>query len=294
MGERTEQTNWIEPNGILERPLGLPNPLLLQRAQDQWFTTLETRYLVKAKWGPKNLDETRVWLDHRWGLFSRFTLPSVLNAEPRPDVWFLAIDEELLAFAPELVELEQRHPFIALLRTNANTTMEAAKELWFKEREGAFASQPFVLMARCDNDDALARDFFALSLNYCLKTKFQPSHSEFLTFSFGVQWIDAIEEMRAKIRTTGHFHMLAQPSSLPQRGVNANHGRLFLRENYGVIPVQVLDTWQPMWAEVVHGKNALNVEKPGVAVCSPDRVWRDRFGLDIGANLSTSEKMSWS
>ena len=120
---------------------------------------LITRYNVPIpgfqmdKSGQSTRDEK--WLQHRFALFEKFCLPSVLNQSNKEFNWLIYVDREApVYYYDQLKTSVQNHPNIHIYQVSDHKEcLQHVDQILSK------STTPYVITSRLDNDDAIGINF---------------------------------------------------------------------------------------------------------------------------------------
>jgi hypothetical protein len=205
---------------------------------------LLTRMNTAAPFGVPGVSLDENWLEHRFSLFERYTLPAV-RAQVNCDAfeWLLFTHERTPErFRRRLVEYSEKFAPIHLVECTEFDEHVARAAV--ESRIGPDATH--VITSRVDNDDALGRTFLA-----AVQREFRDQSGEFINFDLGFQLYD------------GRVYRSEHPSNPYCSAIEA-------RANFkGVFAVSHMDIEavypvkhvrdKRRWLTVIHGQNALNV-----------------------------------
>ena len=192
------------------------------------------------------------WLEHRFSLFEHYCLPSIKGQTCQDFEWIVLFDsktpeqflgkiadyqKECPQLIPVFVEPYKGRYFAEIFRTEIVKRLKAER----------------VLSTYLDNDDALNVRFVedlqqrALSL----------SDGTFINYNDGYQLFTDYKYLMQIHYPRNHFVSVVEhgdPATV--RGIFGYGGHYHIEEIEGVRIERVVN--QPMWCEVIHGKNMLN------------------------------------
>ena len=183
------------------------------------------------------------WLTHRFDLFERFCLPSVLSQDEGSFRWFIYFDEQTPNQFQERVRGYSDERIRPIFVPPGGATLDKVKA---HIRSELPEETEWLLTTRLDNDDAIARDFCSR-----LRGSMAGLEPHALNFSNGVIFADG--------RLFQHSDMSNAFISTLERTSEfqtAWHG--FHTEVGKFLPVKQLEG-PPMWMQVVHDRNISNV-----------------------------------
>jgi hypothetical protein len=190
---------------------------------------------------------SRDWLEHRFSLFERYTLPSVMaQIGAAPFTWVLFSHPETPSdFKARLRDYAVRFPCVRIepcAEFDGVSARQAVANLLHREAEQ-------VITSRVDNDDAIGRTFIAAVQAEAAKAPLQPGGC-FINFDLGYQ-LQAGEVYHAEHRSNPFCSVVEQREGF--KGVYAVK-HTDLASLYPV--VNVADGRR--WLTVIHDRNALN------------------------------------
>jgi hypothetical protein len=184
----------------------------------------------------------RDWLEHRFGLFERFCLPSVAGQTCSDFTWLVRWDESGMPdeYAARLREHEAALPQLRLVPEELAFHVAVRRDL-----EGPVR----LLTTRLDNDDALRRDAVAL-----LQAEAREPGMEFLNLPLGYCLEHPGGRTCLSDEPSNHFLSLAEDvnGGAPQTAVCTSHHNAAT-----LAPVRQVGEG-PSWLRVVHGRNLVN------------------------------------
>jgi hypothetical protein len=190
---------------------------------------------------PKRLDAD--WLRTRLALFRRYCLPSMETQRNATFQWVIFCDTDSpLWFRKEMASFE---PLARSIYVEGALTDERMASLLARD---GFASKPYLITTRLDNDDAIACDHLA-----AVQSEFAEQEREFVTFPVGMQlyrghlynmvWSsNPFLSLIEKVGCDGHFSTVCCVSHT--RVHSAGRVRSRIRP--------------PAWLQVIHGDNLGN------------------------------------
>ncbi|MBW8730933.1 MAG: hypothetical protein JF622_08095 [Terrabacter sp.] len=207
------------------------------------------------------------WLRYRLGFFVDACWSSVRSQQGADFTWLVLFDDRCSDDFRADVEALAEGTFTPVWSHERWAPSIFGRAI--AERSPVAAAQPWLLTTRLDSDDAIARDFMAAAQH-----EFAPIEGLFVDFPRGIQ-IDRSGATYRYDQLSSPFLTLVErrrPDSLPSTVYAAQHARA---RQWG--PVREVSA-PPMWAQVIHGSNLLNLTA-GTRV-SP-RVVNERFDLEL-------------
>lgn len=215
------------------------------------------------------LDEQ--WLGHRFELFSRYCLPSIMGQRSPDFCWLVHFDART---APTILdrfrELASRlDAAVVLVDPSGASLRERACEA-ISER--LLPTTEKVLTSRVDNDDALADDYMLRA-----REALEGEASAFATFSNGFEW--GGERLYQRKYPLSPFVNRIEPAADFRSVWEAKHRRVHLFGDW----IQI--DGPPAWIQVVHGENISNVIRgrrvPRSGVKAAGKFPREMFDADL-------------
>ena len=210
---------------------------------------------------PVNRGLSAEWLEHRFGLFERFCLPSVRTQTCQKFTWLVWFDEKTPA--PFRERIEKHAATWPVLRPCFVPNFDTSRLLQEITRECA-APEPWLLTTRLDNDDAIATDFMAT-----VQKHVSPAQRNVINFPLGFSWSDGrvyLDRQRSNPFTT-----------LVERAEGAM--TIFSSDHRYLEKVAELKQVKapPMWMQVIHDRNVCNQVR---GVRWPVGTAKKRFALE--------------
>ena len=183
------------------------------------------------------------WLTHRFDLFEKFCLPSVLAQDEPSFRWLIYFDKETPPQFKARVRGYADSRIVPRFVPPGGATLDKVKQ---HIRSELCEKNAWILTTRLDNDDALACDFCSeLRRNV---TSLEP---QALNFTQGLIYADG-RLFQHSDRSNAFISALEPTSNFE----TAWHG--YHTEVSKFLPVKQI-AGQPMWMQVVHGRNISNV-----------------------------------
>ncbi len=213
---------------------------------------------------------TEDWLNHRFHLFEKYCLPSVLNQSSVNFIWCIFFDISTPEFYKKKIEvLTEKHKQIRILYIDGMKNLAESFTIFI--RENLTTIDKFIITTRLDNDDLIHSNFIS-TIQYLAK----PQNSLVIDIRSGYQVSikDGICETRKSHSVFNPFISLIESTSDFSTVMSKMHVGWEKSES-----VLVFDK-EPLWIEFIHDKNKVNsVEKK-----SP-LIWKssfDEFGFKLG------------
>ncbi|WP_421708485.1 glycosyltransferase [Algihabitans sp.] len=204
------------------------------------------------------------WLTHRFDLFERFCLPSVLSQDETDFRWLIYFDEKTPDEFQERVRGYGDTRIRSIFVPPGGATLDKVKAHIRAELPD---ETPWILTTRLDNDDAIARDFCSR-----LRGSITGLEPHALNFSNGVIYADGRLFQHSDL-SNAFISTLERTSEFE----TAWHG--FHTEVSKFLPVNQLEG-PPMWMQVVHDRNISNVVR-GKLLSNSEGLQRFAVELDL-------------
>ena len=228
------------------------------------LTRFNVRLYPKDKKGNNTL--TPEWLEHRFQLFERYTLPSLSAQTCKDFKWIVLIDRETpQAYKERLEECVERCPNLHIIRVRSDKgylSTQVFREVIqrdMKEAHGENYKDGQVLTTWMDNDDALAIDFVERVQQEAARLSVK--RPTFIVFHYGLQYFTQREVAVRHRFKNNHFISLIEvllPDDLPKTVFGyGNHWYVYSFDKQCDIH-QVANKDKAAWIEVVHNRNVAN------------------------------------
>lgn len=210
--------------------LGRPRHILITRHN------IVIGWTRKARINPVDPD----WLAHREELFHRFCLPSIERQTAQDFQWIMFVHAETPA------------RFIPALERVATLIFAKGLDDAIEKLDAIIPNDGRALIStRVDNDDSIVPTFLADSRAAALKHRTGTLSA--IGFSHGVRIL--LDRMRAR-----PFQYVCNPFLTAVETVGP--WRTIIRFNHPdidkLMPFTSIETPEPMWAQMIHGRNAVN------------------------------------
>ena len=195
---------------------------------------------------------TTNWLEHRFGLFERYCLPSIKRQTCQDFEWIVLFDSSTPdKFKERIAEYERDCPqFIPVFVEPQKGRLFA--EI-FREEIVKRLNAKRVISTYLDNDDALNVRFIANLQQRALAVK----DGTFINYNDGYQYYSEDGYLMQIHYPTNHFVSVVEegnPATI--KGIFGYGGHAYIHTIKNVRIEHVRN--QPMWCEVVHEKNMVN------------------------------------
>ncbi len=206
-----------------------------------------------------NKVRSKRWLEHRFALFEKYCLLSIVNQTCKDFEWIVLFDsttpeqykeriKNLQAKCPQMipvfVEPANGRYFVQIFRNEVIKRFKSLRNQEFKER---------VLTTYLDNDDALDIHFVE---DVQRRAKIL-EEGTFICYDDGYQFFTDYQYMMRVHFPRNHFMSVVEDGNLATLKTIYGYGsHYYIDKIEGVRIERIKD--QPMWCEVVHGRNMGN------------------------------------
>lgn len=263
------------------------------------LTRFNVRLYPKDKKGNNTL--TPEWLEHRFQLFERYTLPSLSAQTCKDFKWIVLIDRETpQAYKERLEGCVERCPNLHIIRVRSDKgylSTQVFREVIqrdMKEAHGENFKDGKVLTTWMDNDDALAIDFVDRVQQEAAKLSVK--RPSFIVFHYGLQYFTQREVAVRHRFKNNHFISLIeviQSDDLPKTVFGyGNHWYVYSFDEQCDIH-QVANKDKAAWIEVVHNRNVANDILPRMFWYRPisdTHLLEKEFGLNVVLDKHNARK----
>lgn len=223
-------------------------------------------------WGKSELCLDAAWLDHRFELFEQFCLPSMRGQSAGNFTWLVffhpATPDPYRSRITEYARWPNFHPVFDATTGEVRPMADAARRAIAGRISG---NTSHVISTRLDNDDAVGRDFLAT-----VQSNFTGQDFEYLNVPRGYIWASGRVYLREHL--SNPFISLVEKLDGFRGVLDAQHGQLSERGRIRQL------TSEPLWLQVVHGKNLLN-SIIGTRVPRSEVLSTGRFQLALADDL---------
>lgn len=244
-------------------------------------TILVTRYWVDPSEGAPMIEPDAAYFERRAELFLRWCLPSVAAQTRPPEAWVILLSPRVIGMiGADVKDAINELPFAHVVPVPEGRSFSSIARQWIENRAYRIW-EPWTVVARLDNDDAIARDYVhALG---CWVVRARPSTPCTLVFPHGVQHHMGSNTTTTDIHSTNHFTAVAyrrgQKDVMPYGPAHTEIYADRAKHKSTSAGIHQILTRYPMWAEILHGDNAANHARGGPRTMSSLQEWRDRFGV---------------
>lgn len=263
------------------------------------LTRFNVRLYPKDKKGNNTL--TPEWLEHRFQLFERYTLPSLSAQTCKDFKWIVLIDRETpQAYKERLEGCVERCPNLHIIRVRSDKgylSTQVFREVIqrdMKEVYGENFKDGQVLTTWMDNDDSLAIDFVERVQQEAAKLSVK--RPTFIVFHYGLQYFTQREVAVRHRFKNNHFISLIeviQSDDLPKTVFGyGNHWYVYSFDEQCDIH-QVANKDKAAWIEVVHNRNVANDILPRMFWYRPisdTHLLEKEFGLNVVLDKHNARK----
>jgi len=230
---------------------------------------LITRYNIPVNFGAPNIDPLDVgWLVHRKNLFLNSCLPSVVNQLDENFEWYLG-------FHPRTtIDFEN------LLPCNANVLRCGSNTEFIDQIRDRCLKDEFLVSARLDNDDSLARNFISQTRSF---GRFYEENHINLGDRYALNWRSGCErdilqdKLYKRDFPASSFVCLFEKKRSGDRPLTVNNFHHAHISKH--VPVANVSTGEPMWMINVHDRNVGNVIK-GTELLECSNLIMSNFGMN--------------
>lgn len=216
-----------------------------------------TRFNLKLWNKDKNNNQTQSaeWLDDRFELFEKYCYSSILSQVYKNFLWVvLFADDTPVKWKNRTAELQKDLPTLMPCYLNEEETANLKDYIEAFIREHHDDSSTLITV-RLDNDDALSRNYIKDIVN---SISSQEDMEKAYSFKYGIQYY---RDKNLALRIpypNNHFLYLINKSYSSEKPFNIiisfNH---YFTQRLP-FPFECLMNKEPMWAEVIHGRNVDN------------------------------------
>jgi len=211
---------------------------------------------------------TKKWLEHRFELFERYCLPSIVGQTCQDFQWIVLFDSTTLEIfknkiadyqrqCPQLIPVfvrpERGKYFAQIFRDEVvKRVREVQDSSRIKELEN-FTSQQRVLTTYLDNDDVLDISF----VEDVQRRAAELTDGAFITYDKGYQLFTDYNYMLRVCNPRNHFMSVVERGDVATLKTIYGYGSHYYVEELERVSVEHVKN-QPMWCEVIHEKNMDN------------------------------------
>lgn len=210
-----------------------------------------TRFNVPLSFAKQNYGLDDQWLEHRFGLFENFCLPSVAAQTKRDFHWLLLVD----AKTPQRWRSRLENDVLDLPQAHIIPT-SACSEAFFIGQIHRYiaANRPScIISTRLDNDDAISRDYLE-EISRRADSVARDNRHYVVNFRRGIQ-LSKTGVFGVSFRLNA-FLSLVSPFSNLKTVACQEHGRM--DEIAKVIDYRGFFSRVPYWLQVIHDANLAN------------------------------------
>ena len=189
------------------------------------------------------------WLEDRLSLFEQYCLPSIQKQTCQDFVWIFLGDIR----TPEeyKTRINNYHSIFPQIRTYWIVYQNDAYHSFYKQLGQEFAKETDVFIStRLDNDDALACDYIERVQDIAKK-----GGTGIVSFPIGRQTFTRDNKSYKILYKQNHFTSRIETSKYETIMV-------FDHTQIPMSSLQIIETEEPMWEEIVHGNNIANSFQP--------------------------------
>jgi Putative rhamnosyl transferase len=201
-----------------------------------------TRFNVRLPWAAQSAPDME-WLNHRFSIFERFTLPSMQVQTNQNFIWLVFFDSETPpVYRAKAMEYARNGRFTPIFVTGhfTQSTVQATAAPLLKDHE-------FLITTRLDNDDCLCRTFVEVVQSHFTRQEF-----EFLNFMNGYT-LEGKSLYAMQCQSNAFVSLIERIGSSPVTTVlSCDHTKV---AQFGPVR-QILN--KPGWLILLHGRNLAN------------------------------------
>ncbi len=208
--------------------------------------------------------QTDEWLELRFDLFERYTLPSVRNQSCSDFRWivlFYSATPE--RFRKRIEQYRATMPQFVPIYVDAGVDAKSVVVDYIK----ANCREEFVITTRIDNDDVMHRDYLGR-----IQEVFEPRENIFLCFRSGAQYIEQGCVMRRFNYIKNHYFSRIEWMGSVDTAL-CNHTKI-----HKIGELVIYDD-EYMWVEIVHSGNLCNREKRLMQTTIENTA--EKFGVEL-------------
>lgn len=240
---------------------------------------LITRFNVKeAGWDTTKNGEpvlTADWLQHRFGLFEKYCLPSVLNQSIKTFTWCIFFDADTPGiFKDRINEISRTCSFLHPIYIKDATEQQHSLVKFIRSR--LTADDEFVITSRLDNDDLIHRDYIRTV------QELFPAEKAVIDLTKGYQMIIEIgaAELRKTRSSLNPFLSVVEHRENMETAISKKHSEW--KSSHPIVEYSKSE----MWMVLIHDKNKLN--RPDSTAKKVHKIATEEFGLRTTPNLAAS------
>ena len=244
-------------------------------------TVLVTRYWVDPTEGAVNIEPDAAYFARRAELFLRWCLPSVAAQTRPPEGWLILISPRVRdLIGDDVRDAIETVPGARIVLVPEGRSFSSVARQWLEDQTLRLW-EPWTVVARLDNDDAIARDY--VHTLGCWVARARPATPSTLVFPHGVQHDTTTGNTTVDMHSTNHFTAVAYRRG--QRDIvpyGPAHTEIYAEQGKHKATsagIHQILTRYPMWAEILHDDNAANHTRPGPTIMHTPGEWQDRFGV---------------
>lgn len=196
---------------------------------------------------------TEEWLEHRYELFMRYCLPSVVSQTSKDFIWVLLFhDKTPEKYRRKNEELEKEYPFCRFCYLDDEQANSLTGYLDGLVKDNIRTDTEYVITTRLDNDDSIAVDFIKEIARVAKMNESKECYA--INPLHGLQYFADYNMSMSVNYPKSHFSSIVEPVSESYRtAYGYNHNRLkHSCEVYQTAKGKV------MWMEVCHATNVSN------------------------------------
>ena len=219
--------------------------------------------------------QTEEWLEHRFGLFQRYCLPSVASQTSKDFTWILLFYNK----TPEKYKnlnrkFENQYSWYKPCYLNDEESSHMVEYINKFITGYIEPDTEFIITTRLDNDDSIAVDFMEDVENFAKKRGATENYA--IDPIHGIEYYPKYNLSKNHSYNRTHFSSYVEPISQHIRNIYGSgvHGRADV--NYTIYQINK----EAMWMEVIHEKNVCNDFCLGALEPLYKRFPADRFAVE--------------
>ena len=208
---------------------------------------LITMFNLRLSWDGKTKKFDEEKLKKRFDIFEKYTLPSIQNQSNKNFKWLVLFSNNTPKFYKDKINYYKKNNifFVPIFIEDENANMFRKIICDYIKKE--ITSQKLIITTRCDNDDALHKEFINEIQNKAKKA----NSNLIISFANGYQYDTKTNIIRKYFFPNNHF------TSLVSKSTNKTIYDFLHMDIFNENKVDIIKT-KPMWIEVTHDDNVYN------------------------------------
>lgn len=196
----------------------------------------------------KNEINSLTWLRKRFELFDKYCFPSVIGQSNQDFIWLVFFGND----TP--IEFHNKINGYSLLMPNfysvfVDDDKHFKSEILVQINNMLNTTDEYIITTRLDNDDVFSKDYIDK-----IQKVFKPKHDLYIDFYHGAQFHERNKVLLRFLQKKSHFISKIERVNDIKTVMCSNHMQI---ENFGVVESHY--TENPMWVELIHDTNLVNV-----------------------------------